>query len=85
MRRFIYASSSSVYGLQEIPSVGEDTPCRPLTDYSKYKALCEEVLLHERAPGFTVLILRPSTVCGYSPRMRLDLTVNILTNHAVNN
>ena len=57
----------------------------PLTDYSKYKALCEEVLINKREPGFVTLILRPATVCGYSPRLRLDLTVNILTNHAVNN
>ncbi|MDH5536754.1 MAG: SDR family oxidoreductase, partial [Betaproteobacteria bacterium] len=81
--RFIYASSSSVYGIKEDQDVTEDLPLEPLTDYSKYKALCEEVLMREKAPGFTVLIIRPATVCGYSPRLRLDLTVNILTNHAV--
>jgi nucleoside-diphosphate-sugar epimerase len=85
VKRFIYASSSSVYGIKEEKNVTEDLPLFPLTDYSKYKALCEEVLLKKRAPGFVTLILRPSTVCGYSPRLRLDLTVNILTNHAVNN
>ncbi len=85
VHRFIYASSSSVYGIKEEPNVTEDLPLMPLTDYSKYKALCEEVLLKNREPGFVTLILRPSTVCGYSPRLRLDLTVNILTNHAVNN
>ena len=85
VKRFIYASSSSVYGIKDEPNVTEDLPLKPLTDYSKYKALCEDVLLAERAPGFAVLILRPSTVCGYAPRLRLDLTVNILTNHAVNN
>lgn len=85
VRRFIYASSSSVYGIKDEENVTEDLPVRPLTDYSKYKALCEEVLLKKRAPGFSTLILRPATVCGYSPRLRLDLTVNILTNHAVNN
>jgi nucleoside-diphosphate-sugar epimerase len=85
VRRFIYASSSSVYGIKEEPNVTEDLPLMPLTDYSKYKAMCEQVLLQKRKPGFVTLILRPSTVCGYSPRMRLDLTVNILTNHAVNN
>jgi nucleoside-diphosphate-sugar epimerase len=85
VKRFIYASSSSVYGIKEEKRVTEDLPLLPLTDYSKYKALCEEVLLEKRAPGFVALILRPSTVCGYSPRLRLDLTVNILTNHAVNN
>lgn len=85
VRRFIYASSSSVYGVKEEENVTEDLPLQPLTDYSKYKALCEEVLMRARAPGFITLIVRPATVCGYSPRMRLDLTVNILTNHAVNN
>ncbi len=85
VKRFIYASSSSVYGIKEEKNVTEDLPLLPLTDYSKYKAMCEDVLLQKRAPGFVTLILRPSTVCGYSPRLRLDLTVNILTNHAVNN
>lgn len=85
VKRFIYASSSSVYGIKEEKNVTEDLPLLPLTDYSKYKAMCEEVLLKKRAPGFVTLILRPSTVCGYSPRLRLDLTVNILTNLAVNN
>jgi nucleoside-diphosphate-sugar epimerase len=82
--RFIYASSSSVYGIKEEENVTEDLPLQPLTDYSKYKALCEDVLLNAQAPGFTCLILRPATVCGYSPRLRLDLAVNILTNLAVN-
>lgn len=85
VNRFIYASSSSVYGIKEVENVTEDLPLEPLTDYSRYKAMCEEVLLQARAPGFVTLILRPATVCGYSPRLRLDLTVNILTNHAVNN
>ena len=84
VKRFIYASSSSVYGIKAEPNVHEDLPLEPLTDYSKYKAMCEEVLMRERAPGFTTLIVRPSTVCGYSPRLRLDVIVNILTNHAVN-
>jgi nucleoside-diphosphate-sugar epimerase len=85
VRRFIYASSSSVYGIKDVPNVTEDLPLEPLTDYSKYKALCEDVLMRERVPGFTTLIVRPATVCGYSPRLRLDLTVNILTNHAITN
>ncbi len=84
VKRFIYASSSSVYGIKEEDNVTEDLPLEPLTDYSKYKALCEDYLLEQRAPGFVVLVLRPATVCGYSPRLRLDLSVNILTNHAVN-
>ena len=83
VRRFIYASSSSVYGIKEVQNVTEDLPLQPLTDYSKFKAMCEAVLLQKKSPGFEVLILRPATVCGYSPRLRLDLTVNILTNHAV--
>jgi nucleoside-diphosphate-sugar epimerase len=82
VRRFIYASSSSVYGIKQEENVTEDLPLEPLTDYSKYKALCEDVLLAERKPGFTTLIVRPATVCGYSPRLRLDLSVNILTNLA---
>ncbi|HJX13621.1 MAG TPA: NAD-dependent epimerase/dehydratase [Dehalococcoidales bacterium] len=85
VRRFVYASTSSVYGIKNEPNVTEDLPLEPVTDYSRYKAMCEEVLLREREPGFVTLILRPATVCGYSPRLRLDLTVNILTNHAVNN
>jgi nucleoside-diphosphate-sugar epimerase len=82
VRRFIYASSSSVYGIKEEEQVTEELPLQPLTDYSRYKALCEDVLLAERAPGFAALILRPATICGYSPRLRLDLSVNILTNLA---
>ena len=84
VRRFVYASSSSVYGVRAEPNVTEDLALKPLTDYSKYKALCEDVLLAEREPGFATVILRPATVCGYAPRLRLDLTVNILTNLAVN-
>lgn len=85
VERFIYASSSSVYGIKSEPEVTEALPVEPLTDYSRYKALCEDVLEEERQPGFVTLVLRPSTVCGYAPRLRLDLTVNILTNLAVNN
>jgi nucleoside-diphosphate-sugar epimerase len=85
VRRFIYASSSSVYGIKDEPEVHEGLPLLPLTDYSKYKAMCEDVLMEEREPGFTTVILRPATVCGYAPRLRLDLTVNILTNLAINN
>jgi nucleoside-diphosphate-sugar epimerase len=84
VQRFIYASSSSVYGVKSEDNVTEELALEPLTDYSKYKALCEEVLLKEQSPAFTTVVLRPATVCGYSPRLRLDLTVNILTNHAVN-
>ncbi len=85
VKRFIYASSSSVYGIKNEPEVTEDLPLEPLTDYSKFKALCEEYLQNAASDSFTITTIRPSTVCGYSPRLRLDLTVNILTNHAINN
>lgn len=84
VRRFIYASSSSVYGVSDAVKVTEEHPLVPLTDYSRYKALCEPILLAQQAPDFTTVVIRPATVCGYSPRQRLDLTVNILTHHAVN-
>lgn len=84
VKRFIYASSSSVYGIKEGVDVTEELSLEPLTDYSKFKAMCEEVLAQEREPGFVTLTIRPATVCGYSPRQRLDVIVNILTNHAVN-
>ena len=84
VKRFIYASSSSVYGVKNEQEVTEDLSLEPLTDYSKYKALCEEYLKKAGENGFTTTIIRPATVCGYSPRIRLDLTVNILTNHAIN-
>jgi nucleoside-diphosphate-sugar epimerase len=82
--RFIYASSSSVYGVKEELHVTEDLPLDPLTDYSRFKARCEEILREYQSPDFCCTTLRPATVCGYSPRLRLDLTVNILTNHAIN-
>ena len=85
VRRFIFASSSSVYGISDSPDVTEDHPLRPLTDYSRFKADCEPILLEQQSPDFTTLVLRPATLCGYSPRQRLDLTVNILTNHAICN
>ena len=84
VKRFIYVSTSSVYGISDAPEVTEDHPFLPLTDYNKYKGLCEPILLKYQSPEFTTVIIRPATVCGYSPRMRFDLTVNILTNHAVN-
>jgi len=84
VERFIYVSTSSVYGVSDAPEVTEEHPFIPLTDYNKYKGLCEPFLIREQSPEFTTTIIRPATVCGYSPRMRFDLTVNILTNHAVN-
>ena len=85
VRRFVFASSSSVYGVSDAPQVTEDHPLLALTDYSKYKALCEPIVLDAQSDGFTVLVLRPATVCGTSNRMRFDLSVNILTNHAIRN
>lgn len=84
VKRFIYASSSSVYGVRDEAEVTEDLALEPLTDYSKFKALCEVELEEERAPGFVTCVVRPATVCGYSPRQRMDVIVNILTNFAVN-
>lgn len=85
VKRFIYASTSSVYGVSDSPQVTEDHPLVPLTDYNKYKGLSEPYLLKYQSEDFTTVIIRPATVCGHSPRTRLDLTVNILTNHAYNN
>jgi nucleoside-diphosphate-sugar epimerase len=82
--RFVYASSSSVYGVKAEQRVTEDLPLEPLTDYSKFKAMCEPILLEASSNQFVTTIIRPATLCGYSPRQRLDLTVNILTNHAIN-
>ena len=84
IKRFIYASSSSVYGVKLEKDVDEKSSLRPLTDYSKYKALCEDILLKYNDKDFTCCIVRPATVCGYSKRQRLDLVVNILTNLACN-
>ncbi len=82
VKRFIYASSSSVYGIKDVPNVTEDMPLEPLTDYSKFKAMCEEILAEYQSDVFTTVTVRPATVCGYSPRQRLDVVVNILTNLA---
>ncbi|MEE9384526.1 MAG: NAD-dependent epimerase/dehydratase family protein [Nannocystaceae bacterium] len=82
VHRFIYASSSSVYGVRAEQKVTEDLPLAPVTDYSKYKAMCEDILREEGGAGLTTVIVRPSTVCGYARRLRLDLVVNILTSHA---
>jgi nucleoside-diphosphate-sugar epimerase len=82
VKRFVYASSSSVYGVKKEKNVDEDMSLEPLTDYSKFKADCEKILLKYNSPNFTTVVLRPATVCGYSPRQRLDLVVNILTNLA---
>ena len=82
IKRFIYASSSSVYGVKNVPNVSEDMSLEPLTDYSKYKVDCEKILREYQSDEFTTVTIRPATVCGYSPRQRLDVVVNILTNLA---
>lgn len=84
VRRFIYASSSSVYGVSDEPEVREDHPLLPVTLYNKYKGMCEPLLFKHRSDDFVCVTIRPATLMGYAPRQRLDLTVNILTNHAVN-
>jgi len=80
--RFIYASSSSVYGIKKEPDVHEEMILEPLTDYSRFKADCEKILTEYQSEDFTTVTIRPATVCGYSPRQRLDVIVNILTNLA---
>lgn len=83
VQRFINASTSSVYGIKEIPNVTEDLPLEPLTVYSKTKADTEPFVTKANDKNFCAMTIRPATVCGYSPKMRLDLTVNILTMHAL--
>ncbi len=83
VKRFVYASTSSVYGVSEADNITEDHPLKPITHYNTYKAKCEPILLQEENKIFQPVIFRPATVCGYSPRMRLDLSVNILTAHAI--
>ena len=84
VERFVYCSSSSVYGVSEQPNVTEDHPLLPLTLYNKFKGMCEPILWQHKSDDFICVVMRPATICGYSPRTRLDLSVNILTNHAVN-
>ena len=82
IKKFIYASSSSVYGLKKEKEIHENISLEPLTDYSKYKVECEVILKKYESENFAPIIIRPATVCGYSPRQRLDVVVNILTNLA---
>jgi nucleoside-diphosphate-sugar epimerase len=84
VKKFIYASTCSVYGISDSPNVIETNELKPITDYNKYKALCEPVLNKYIDDEFTGIIIRPATVCGFSEKMRFDLTVNILTNFAYN-
>ena len=80
--RFIYCSTSSVYGVSDAPDVTEDHPLVPLTLYNTLKGQCEPLLFKHQSDDFVCTVIRPSTICGYSPRQRLDLAVNILTNLA---
>ena len=82
IKQFIYASSSSVYGIKNEKNVNENMSLEPLTDYSKFKAQCEKILNAYGDDDFIVTTLRPATVCGYARRQRLDVIVNILTNFA---
>ena len=85
VRRFLYASSASVYGIKDTPDVTEDLPLEPITLYARYKAEGETVLNGLTDDGFCGVSVRAATVCGWSPRLRLDLTINILTHHALTN
>ena len=82
VKRFIYASSGSVYGVKEEPEVTEDLTLEPISEYNKTKMVAERVAL-SYADRVAVLIVRPATVCGPSPRMRLDVSVNMLTMQAL--
>ena len=84
VKRVVYCSTSSVYGVSDAPEVTEDHPLAPLTLYSKFKGMCEPILFGHQSSEFACVTIRPATVCGYSARTRLDVSVNILTNHAVN-
>lgn len=83
VKRFLYASSASVYGIKDTPDVTEDLSLEPITLYAKFKAQGEQILNALADDDFVVCHVRAATVCGYSPRLRLDLTINILTSHAV--
>ena len=84
VKHFIFASSGSVYGVKDDPQVTEDLELVPISAYNKTKMVAERALL-SYAGDMQVLCVRPATVCGYSPRMRLDLTVNMLTMQALKN
>ena len=85
IKKFIYASSSSVYGVKNEKNVVEDMLLNPLTDYSRYKAECEKILLKYKSDDFVTTIVRSATLCGYAPRQRLDVIVNIFANHGYHN
>jgi nucleoside-diphosphate-sugar epimerase len=82
VKQFVFASSASVYGLKSEPNVTEDLELVPLSEYNKTKMVAERVIM-SYASSLLTTIIRPATVCGPSPRMRLDLTVNLLTMRAL--
>jgi nucleoside-diphosphate-sugar epimerase len=82
VKRFVYASSGSVYGVKEEEQVTEDLELKPISEYNKTKMVGERVML-SYADQMVVQIVRPATVCGFSPRMRLDVSVNLLTMQAL--
>lgn len=86
IKRLVVASSTSQYGLKPLDvDVTEDTPANPITDYAKYKIECEHLLLNSETGNLEYVFVRPATLCGYAPRLRLDLSVNILTINALIN
>jgi nucleoside-diphosphate-sugar epimerase len=82
IKRFIYASSGSVYGVKDEPQVTEDLELLPISEYNKTK-MCGERIVLSYKDDMVVQIVRPATVCGFSPRMRLDVSVNMLTMQAL--
>lgn len=84
VKQFVFASSGSVYGISDEPKVTEDLPLHPISAYNKTKMVAERVILSYK-DSMAVQIVRPGTVCGLSPRMRLDLLVNMLTMQALKN
>lgn len=82
VKQFILSSSGSVYGVKEEPQVTEELSLVPISDYNKTKMISERVLLSYK-DKIIIQVIRPATICGYSPRMRLDLSVNILTMQAL--
>ena len=82
VKKIIFASSGSVYGIKSEKNVTENLDLEPISTYNKVKMVTERIIL-SYSNEIKVVILRPATVCGYSPRMRLDLTVNLLTFQAL--
>jgi nucleoside-diphosphate-sugar epimerase len=83
VKKFIFASSGSVYGVKKEKKVTEELNLEPLSEYNKSKMIGERILLSYKK-NIDLTILRPATVCGYSPSMRLDVAVNALTFAALN-